>query len=338
MRGLFFVVLLISLPHLLVAVVEDMTDLERSNALIHERNEMLIHRLESALQRRPSKVIENVLLQLRGVSHQTPSKTSVRILNSVKRDLVRAKRGKKRLRSSSSSYQQLFLQVSEVPDVKSLLPSAADAGVSDMVSDIADGAKQDVQDSEQIAKQNEETQALAETKEKLDAQKINADQYDEQTKSLISDTAQQSSCASQYTMCVERTEEYRRICIEAYKSTKSRTARGTRREHLKYRLELEGEYKEKYSTPEDEGEKNDDFIPGNDEDLDSTGPAPEEKEVEEDEEEEEDSGTPTSSTGGTQEEDEVMDDNEDPQTQASAMTEMQNKLMDDTIDNMNEMS
>eukprot|EP00938_MAST-03A_sp_MAST-3A-sp1_P001517 g1517.t1 len=302
---------------------------------------MLMNRLESTLERRPSKIIENVLIELRKVSHETPSETSFGILRTARRALARKE--KKRLRSYS---QQLFLQVNETPDLKSLLPSAADQGVTDMVKDIADGAKEDVEDREQIAKQNEETQALTETKEKLDAQQINADQFDKDTKAVLSNTPEQSSCASQYTMCVERTEEYRRICIEAYKSTKSKTARGTRREHLKYRLELEGEYKEKYSTPEDEDNTVDDYNPGNDEDLDSTGPAPEEEA--EDEEEEpastgidvEDEEEEPASTGiDVEEETEDADDEEeDPQTQSSAINEMENKLMDDTIKNMEEMS
>ena len=317
------------------------SELERENAMLHERNEMLMNRLESTLQRRPSKVIENVLIELRKVSHETPSETSFGILRTARRALARKE--KKRLRWNS---QQLFLQVNETPDLKSLLPSAADQGVTDMVKDIAKGAKEDVEDREQIAKQNEETQALTETKEKLDAQQINADQYDKDTKAILSNTPEQSSCASQYTMCVERTEEYRRICIEAYKSTKSKTARGTRREHLKYRLELEGEYKEKYSTPEDEDNTVDDYNPGNDEDLDSTGPAPEEEAEDEEEtdstgpdvEEEAEDEEETEEQASVTSEEEVNDEEEDPQTQSSAINQMENKLMDDTMKNMEEMS
>jgi len=303
---------------------------EYSNARLHEQNEMLMNRLESTLQRRPSKLIENILMELRKVSHETPSEESFGILRTAKRELAR--KDKKRLRSTP----QLFLQVNEMPDVQSLLPSAADKGLTDMMGDIADDAKEDVEDNKEIAKQNEETQALTETKEKLDAQQINADQFDKETKAALTDSVEPSSCASQYTMCVERTEEYRRICIEAYKSTKSKTARGTRREHLKYRLELEGEYKEKYSTPEDDDNTVDDYNPGNDEDLDSTGPAPE-KQSEEEEEEEMEEEENLSSTG-LEEDENVNDEEEDPQTQSSEINAMENELMDDTIKNMEEMS
>ena len=107
------------------------SELERENAMLHERNEMLMNRLESTLQRRPSKVIENVLIELRKVSHETPSEASFGILRTARRALARKE--KKRLRWNS---QQLFLQVNETPDLKSLLPSLP-SGCYDMVKDIA---------------------------------------------------------------------------------------------------------------------------------------------------------------------------------------------------------
>ena len=100
-------------------------------------------------------------------------------------------------------------------------------------------------------------------------------------------------------------------------------------------MELEGEYKEKYSTPEDDDNTVDDYNPGNDEDLDSTGPAPEKQSEEEEEEMEEEENL---SSTGLEEDENINDEEEDPQTQSSEINAMENELMDDTIKNMEEMS